>query len=75
MIMIITPDDPFRREATDYLQERGYEVTIPEHRQEVIRLIQELVPDVIVLNLSISEPNGPNLLKNLREDMREKLSS
>ncbi|MEO8327605.1 MAG: response regulator [Nitrospirota bacterium] len=67
MIMIITPDETFRRGCTEYLQERGYELSIPEHRQDVIRLVQEQAPEVIVLNLSISEPNGPNLLKSIRD--------
>lgn len=65
--MIITPDETFRREVTTYLQERGYELSIPEHRQDVINLVQEQAPEVIILNLSISEPNGPTLLKSLRD--------
>lgn len=63
--MSITPDGKFRRNPTDYLQECGYELSIPEHRQDVIRVVQEQVREVIVLNLTISEPNWPNLLKSL----------
>ena len=66
MIMIITPDETFRKEIFIYLQERKYELSVPEHRQDVLNLVQEHQPDIIILDLSIADPNGPTVLKNLR---------
>lgn len=67
MMMIITPDDTFGSDSRNYLPELGSEVSIPAHWQDVIRLVQqEQVPKVIVLNLSILEPHGPNILQSPR---------
>jgi DNA-binding NarL/FixJ family response regulator len=68
MIMILTPYETFRRGAFHYLQERGYDLSIPEHRGDVVTLVHQDKPDVIVLDLFVSEPNGVTVLKKLRRD-------
>ena len=67
MIMIVTPDKKFRREIFIYLQEREYRLSVPEHRQDVLRLVQEQQPLLIILDLSIADPNGPTVLKQIRK--------
>ena len=66
MIMIVIPDEEFRKEISRYLKERNYELSIPNHRQDVMNLVQKHQPNVIILDLFIADPNGPTLLKNLR---------
>ena len=68
MIMILTPYDTFRQGVFQYLQSRGYDLSIPEHRWDVSTLVHQDKPDVIVLDLFVSEPNGVTLLKKLRGD-------
>ncbi|WP_447962965.1 response regulator [Nitrospira sp. Ecomares 2.1] len=66
MIMIITPDETFRKAMVLHFQEKKYELSIPEHRQDVPSLVEKHAPDVIVLDMSIADPNGPTILKDLR---------
>lgn len=68
MIMILTPYETFRRGAFHYLQERGYDLSIPEHRTDVVTLVHQDKPDVIVLDLFVSEPNSVTVIKKLRAD-------
>ncbi len=66
MIMIITPDDVFRSAMVLHFREKDYALSIPEHRQEVTSLVEKQAPEVIVLDMSIADPNGPTVLKDLR---------
>ncbi len=66
MIMIITPDEAFRSAMVLHFQEKDYALSIPEHRQDVTSLVEKHAPEVIVLDMSIADPNGPTLLKDLR---------
>ena len=66
MIMVITPDDVFRTAMVLHFQEKDCVFSIPEHRQDVTSLVEKHTPDVIVLDMSIADPNGITLLKDLR---------
>ncbi|GJL57771.1 MAG: hypothetical protein NPIRA03_06280 [Nitrospirales bacterium] len=66
MIMIITPDEVFRSAMVLHFREKDYALSIPEHRQEVTSLVEKHAPEVIVLDISIADPNGPTVLKDLR---------
>lgn len=67
MIMIITPDEVFRSAMLLHFQEKDYELSIPEHRHDVTPLVEKHSPEVIVLDMSIADPNGSTILKDLRE--------
>jgi ActR/RegA family two-component response regulator len=66
MIMVITPDEAFRKAMVFHFQEKDFALSIPEHRQDVTSLVEKQAPEVIVLDLSIADPNGPTLLTALR---------
>ena len=66
MIMIVTFHEEFRGKIAAFLSEKGYEVCVPPHRQDVIPLVKEKSPLVVVLDMYVSEPNGLNVLKDLR---------
>lgn len=66
MIMIVTFHEEFRGKISAFLSEKGYEVCIPPHRQDVIPLIKEKSPLVVVLDMYVAEPNGLDMLKELR---------
>ena len=66
MVLIITHYCPLRRELQEYLTHQGYEVIIPSHRHEVIPLVQESHPLVIVLDLYVADPNGLEIIEAIR---------
>jgi DNA-binding NarL/FixJ family response regulator len=48
-------------------KEHGYEVAVPEHRQDVLPRVKEIQPLVIVLDFYVADPDGLQVLKQLRE--------
>ncbi|WNM62242.1 response regulator [Candidatus Nitrospira neomarina] len=66
MIMIVTFHEEFRGKISAFLSEKGYEVCVPPHRQDVISLVKEKSPLVVVLDMYVAEPNGLDVLKELR---------
>ncbi len=66
MIMIVTFHEEFRETISSFLREKGYEVCVPPHRQDVFSLVKEKNPLVVVLDMYVAEPNGLDVLKELR---------
>ncbi|HSF10367.1 MAG TPA: response regulator [Nitrospirales bacterium] len=66
MIMIVTFHEEIRGKISAFLSEKGYEVCVPPHRQDVIPLVKEKSPLVIVLDMYVAAPNGLDVLKELR---------
>ncbi len=66
MIVLVTYNHELRQTLCSFLRERGYGVSIPEHREDALPLVQQLHPKVIVLDMYNTEPNGLTFLKQLR---------
>lgn len=66
MIMIVTFQEDIRDKIRSFLSERGYEVCIPPHRQDVMSLVKEKSPFVIVLDMYVAQPSGLEVLRELR---------
>lgn len=66
MILLITSRDELRKELYHYLIDRKYAVCVPEHREDAMTLVQRHQPEVIVLDMDISEPNGLTFLRDFR---------
>ena len=66
MIMVVTFHPEFRDKIFSFLSEKGYEVCLPPHRQDVFPLLKEKNPLVIVLDMYVAEPSGLEILRELR---------
>lgn len=66
MIMVVTFHPEFRDKIFSFLSEKGYEVCLPPHRQDVFPLLKEKNPLVIVLDMYVAEPSGMEVLRELR---------
>jgi ActR/RegA family two-component response regulator len=66
MIMVVTFQQEFRDKISSFLAEKGYEVCVPPHRQDVVPLVKEKTPLVIVLDMYVAEPSGLEVLRELR---------
>ena len=66
MIMLVTYRPEFREQLNQILQAKGHETCIPKHRQDVMIVIQDCHPHLIILDLYRSEPSGVDVLKTIR---------
>ena len=64
--MVITFRDDFRQQVIPYLQELGFEVCVPPHRQDVLPMVAEQQPLMVLLDLYVTNPNGLEVLGDLR---------
>ena len=70
MIKVLLVDDSkFLRLATERaLSRAGYEVSTASDGEEALRVAQEKLPDVIVLDMLLPKMTGPDVLKALKEN-------
>ncbi len=66
MIMVVTFQEEFRETICSFLEGKGYMVCVPPHRQNMLPLVREKNPLVIVLDMYVSEPSGLKVLRELR---------
>jgi DNA-binding response OmpR family regulator len=67
MIMLLTHRQNLREQLNKTLQASGYSVTIPPHREDMVTVLNESKPQLIVLDLYLSDPCGAEDLKILRD--------
>ena len=67
MIMLLTHNNELREQISEALQHNGDTVKIPEHRGDMLAALKDAQPDLIILDLYLSHPSGPEDLKILRE--------
>jgi len=66
MIMVVTFQEEFRDKIRSFLSEKGYEVCVPPHRQDVVPMMKEKTPLVMVLDMYVAQPSGLEVLRELR---------
>lgn len=66
--MLITYRSELRDQLNTMLQAKGHETCIPPHRQDVIAVMEDCHPDLIVLDLYLADPSGLDVLRILRDD-------
>lgn len=67
MIMLLTHRQNLREQLRESLQASGYGVTIPPHRDDMVPVLKESKPQLVVLDLYVSDPCGAEDLKILRD--------
>ncbi|GJL66680.1 MAG: hypothetical protein NPIRA05_16510 [Nitrospirales bacterium] len=66
MIMVCTFRDDFRQQIVPFLNERGYDVCVPSHRQDVLAMAIQQQPLAVLLDMYVSHPSGLDVLRELR---------
>lgn len=69
-ILIVDDDAPIREALAGLLPLYGYEVSTAGHGLEALRVLEEVVPDAVLLDLSMPVMDGVTLLRRLRADRR-----
>lgn len=68
IVMIVTHDDKRRTKISESLQQLGYGICVPAHRQEVVAKLQDHKPDVVILDLYLASPNALDNLRQIRAE-------
>ena len=65
-ILVVDDDEAIRLLYADELAEEGYEVITNDGDSQIMRLIQEKEPDLIVMDIRLGKQNGLDLLQDIR---------
>lgn len=68
MIFIISHHPPHRDQIIQFFDERGYEICVAPHRENVCDWIKQIKPHVIVLDAFLASPNPITLLQSIRSE-------
>lgn len=68
MIMLVTHRAELRDQLQAMLEAKGHKTCVPAHRQDVLGVMEECHPHLIVLDLYLADPSGMNVLRALRDD-------
>ncbi|GKS60183.1 hypothetical protein YTPLAS18_37100 [Nitrospira sp.] len=68
VILVVTHDDTRRGHLTASLRERGYDVVVAPHRQDVSATMRDKQPQVVVLDLYMSNPSPLAILQEMRQE-------
>lgn len=66
-IAIIEDDEPIRAMYVLKLQREGFEVASADDGQKGLKLVEEFMPDMILLDLKMPYMSGQDMLKKVRE--------
>lgn len=66
MIMLLTQDGELREQLSEALQQSGHKVAIPAHRENMLPMLEDTQPSLIILDLHLSDPSGTDDLKMIR---------
>jgi CheY-like chemotaxis protein len=64
--MLLTQDSELREQLIEALQRTGNTVAIPKHRGDMLTVLKDAQPNLIILDLYLSHPSGAEDLKILR---------
>ena len=65
--LLLIEDDPFIRDIYNVkFSQEGFEVTMAENGVEALKKMEELVPDIILLDIVMPYMDGMETLKNIR---------
>lgn len=67
-LMLVDDDPNLVILVSDYLELRGYQVTIAENGQKALEKLEEEVPELIICDIMMPEMDGYTLVKLIREN-------
>lgn len=69
-ILIVDDEENIRKLYTAELVAEGYEVSVAESGQSAIETVEDKPPDLVVLDIKMSEENGLDVLGSLKKKDR-----
>ncbi|HEX3696374.1 MAG TPA: response regulator [Polyangia bacterium] len=69
-ILIVEDDDAFGLMLKDLIEEMGYSVVRARNGREALKVLQQVTPSLVLVDLFMPEMNGHELLRAIRTDPR-----
>ena len=69
-LLLVEDNDPAIIQLTDILHSQGYQVQVARDGREALALIEQSVPDAMILDLMMPEVDGFQVLKAIRNEPR-----
>ena len=66
-ILLVDDEQDFLDPITFWLKTKGYGVRIASNGEEAIKLIEQEVPDIVLLDINMPVMNGIDTLKHIRK--------
>jgi two-component system response regulator (stage 0 sporulation protein F) len=66
-ILIIDDEAGIVQEIKDFLSEEGYEVHVADSAKAGIKLIEEIRPDVVMIDVKLPDASGTDVLRACKE--------
>ena len=70
-LLIVDDEDDIRAFATSYFKKRGIDVATASNGREALDQAQSFMPDLILLDITMEEMTGIEVLRKLREDQND----
>ena len=67
MIMLLTHQEELRRQLTHALHVRGHGVVIPRHREDMLTVLKDSKPELVILDLYLSDRSGAENLRLIHD--------
>lgn len=67
MIMLLTHQEELRRQLAHALHVRGHEVAIPRHREDMLTVLKNSKPELVILDLYLSDRSGAENLRLIHD--------
>ena len=67
MIMLLTHQEELRRQLTQALHVRGHKVAIPQHRDDMLTVLEDAKPELVILDLYLSDRSGAENLRLIHD--------
>ena len=67
MIMLLTHQEELRRQLTQALHVRGHKVAIPQHRDDMLTVLEDSKPELVIVDLYLSDRSGADKLRLIHD--------
>ncbi len=67
MIMLVTHQEELRNQLIHALLARGHEVAIPRHREDMLMVLKDSKPELVILDLYLSDRSGAENLRLMHD--------
>jgi len=71
-ILIVEDDAILQKTLSEYLQTDGFEVKVASDGEEATKLLSDLMPDLILLDIILPKKDGYEIVKEVRADEKKK---
>ena len=68
MVLVVDDEASVRTQISESLRDHGYRITEADDGENALRLVKELRPDAVVLDIELPSLNGNSVLESLRSD-------